>query len=217
MKASKAFTLIELLVVISIISLLSSIVLASLSEARMKARDARRMSTLDQIQIALELYASENGGNYPTRFLRSPVAANEVGDPIRCGYGSTGTTTSGGNPITSSAYDGGLWCRLEEALADNIGGELPPSYIKGDTYYPYSYKLPLQNNDTYNPNSVNEYGLSVKLEEANDASRDDGGWHDDWYELGGLPRYCSDQGVTWYSWASIPCTCTTFYSEGCVY
>jgi len=96
MKASKAFTLIELLVVISIISLLSSIVLASLSEARMKARDARRMSTLDQIQIALELYASENSGNYPSNYRRSPVRANEVGDPIRCGYGSTGSTLPSG-------------------------------------------------------------------------------------------------------------------------
>lgn len=52
----RGFTLIELLVVISIISLLSSIVLASLNGARAKARDAQRFSDLSEIRNALELY-----------------------------------------------------------------------------------------------------------------------------------------------------------------
>ncbi|MBU6321765.1 MAG: type II secretion system protein [Patescibacteria group bacterium] len=60
----RGFTLIELLVVIAIIGLLSSIVLASLNTARAKARDAKRMSDLHQLQTALELYASVNNG-YP--------------------------------------------------------------------------------------------------------------------------------------------------------
>ena len=64
---TKGFTLIELLVVISIISLLSSVVLSSLSSVRSKARDARRMSDLRQIKIALELYrANDPNNNYPT-------------------------------------------------------------------------------------------------------------------------------------------------------
>ncbi|MCH8050209.1 type II secretion system protein [Patescibacteria group bacterium] len=50
------FTLIELLVVIAIIGILSSVVLASLNTARQKARDARRISDLGQVQLALELY-----------------------------------------------------------------------------------------------------------------------------------------------------------------
>ena len=45
----KGFTLIELLVVISIISLLSSIVLASLSVVREKAFEAANITALDQI------------------------------------------------------------------------------------------------------------------------------------------------------------------------
>ncbi|MBU6431371.1 MAG: prepilin-type N-terminal cleavage/methylation domain-containing protein [Patescibacteria group bacterium] len=61
---TKGFTLIELLVVIAIVGLLSSIVLASLNSARVKARDARRISDLHQIRLALELYYDANG-NYP--------------------------------------------------------------------------------------------------------------------------------------------------------
>lgn len=55
------FTLIELLVVISIIGMLSSVVLASLNAARIKARDARRLTDLRQLQTALELYYTDNG------------------------------------------------------------------------------------------------------------------------------------------------------------
>ncbi len=64
MRSVRAFTLIELMVVISIISLLSSIVLASVNTARAKARDARRLSDMHNIQIALELYRQTNN-QYP--------------------------------------------------------------------------------------------------------------------------------------------------------
>jgi type II secretion system protein G len=60
----RGFTLIELLVVIAIIGLLSSVVLASLNSARAKSRDARRISDLKQMQLALELYYDSNG-QYP--------------------------------------------------------------------------------------------------------------------------------------------------------
>ncbi len=50
------FTLIELLVVVAIIGLISSVVMASLSSARKKSRDARRLMDMKQIRIALELY-----------------------------------------------------------------------------------------------------------------------------------------------------------------
>lgn len=57
----KGFTLIELLVVIAIIGILSSVVMASLSTARLKARDARRMSDLNQIRLTMEFYYDDNG------------------------------------------------------------------------------------------------------------------------------------------------------------
>lgn len=62
---TKGFTLIELLVVIAIIGILSSVVLASLNSAREKSRDARRISDIKQIQIALEIYF-DTEGQYPS-------------------------------------------------------------------------------------------------------------------------------------------------------
>lgn len=58
------FTLIELLVVISIISLLSSVVFASVNGARAKTRDARRPADLKQIALALDFYLDANN-RYP--------------------------------------------------------------------------------------------------------------------------------------------------------
>ena len=58
------FTLIELLVVIAIIGLLASVVMASLNSARGKARNARRLSDVKQLQTALEFYYDQFG-RYP--------------------------------------------------------------------------------------------------------------------------------------------------------
>ena len=63
-KSQKGFTLIELLVVIAIIGILSSVVLASLNTARAKARDAKRLSDMHQMRIALEFYYN-SFGRYP--------------------------------------------------------------------------------------------------------------------------------------------------------
>lgn len=65
MKQNKGFTLIELLVVISIIGLLSSVVLVSLNSSRVKARNSRRVSDVNQISKALELFFNTNF-SYPT-------------------------------------------------------------------------------------------------------------------------------------------------------
>lgn len=65
------FTLVELLVVVSILSFLSSILLASLAQARMSARDARRLADLNEISKALDLYY-DNHGNYPPVTTNNP-------------------------------------------------------------------------------------------------------------------------------------------------
>ena len=62
--------------VIAIIGILSSVVLASLNSARQKSRDARRVSDIKQLQLALELYFDTNG-EYPTA-----LASLETGGQI---------------------------------------------------------------------------------------------------------------------------------------
>ncbi len=94
---SRGFTLIELLVVIAIIGILSSVVLASLNSARVKARDARRMSDLEQLQTALELYYSTNG-----HFPNDGVSGTYAG----CWQGTGNWIPDGANYAWSSGYIG---------------------------------------------------------------------------------------------------------------
>lgn len=60
-KHNRAFTLIEILVVIAVIGVLSSVVMISTSQSRMKARDAKRVAQLNQIKNALQMYFNDNG------------------------------------------------------------------------------------------------------------------------------------------------------------
>jgi type II secretion system protein G len=61
----QAFTLVELLVVIAIIGLLSSVAVASMTTARSKARDTKRLADFKQFKTALEIYYNDNSA-YPT-------------------------------------------------------------------------------------------------------------------------------------------------------
>lgn len=94
------FTLIELLVVIAIIGLLSSIVFASISNARVRARDTRRIVDLREIAKALELH-DEINGSYPTgcswssaacwtTFLNLYISPTPV-DPLNTTEGTCGS------------------------------------------------------------------------------------------------------------------------------
>ena len=58
MKKNKGFTLIELLVVIAIIGILASVVLASLSSARNKGKDAAVKSQLSSMRAQAEIFYS---------------------------------------------------------------------------------------------------------------------------------------------------------------
>ena len=95
---NKGFTLVELLVVIAIIGILSSVVIASLNTARQKARDARRISDIQQIKLAFEMY-QDSCNRYPSTLTD---AANN---------GCSGTTKLGDflstiptDPVTLAGY-----------------------------------------------------------------------------------------------------------------
>jgi len=126
----RGFTLIELLVVIAIIGILSSVVLASLGTAREKARDARRVSEIKQIQLALELYY-DSTGSYPAGVGNGQLSALNVLVPTYLPVlpkdpQNNGTTPdwawsnqntyyywSTGNVGTCGPFQYTLWYRLE--------------------------------------------------------------------------------------------------------
>ncbi len=75
-KHSRGFTLVELLVVIAIIGILASVVLVSLNSARGKARDARRISDLHQLALAMENYYDAHQA-YPTNVAGLAILVTE--------------------------------------------------------------------------------------------------------------------------------------------
>ncbi len=60
------FTLIELLIVITIIGILAVALIPRITGGPARARDAQRKTDLSEIAGALESYASDNGGSYPS-------------------------------------------------------------------------------------------------------------------------------------------------------
>lgn len=64
-KHTNGFTLVEMIVVVGIIGVLSLVAVVSLSNARLKSRDTKRVAHIKQINDALELYYLHNG-IYPT-------------------------------------------------------------------------------------------------------------------------------------------------------
>lgn len=99
----KSFTLIELLVVIAIIGLISSLVLVSLRGARERARDARRLQEIKQIELALELYYDKYE-KYP-----GPTSGyGECEGPCGCWDTSTVDNDGDGKPFIEPLEDEGL-------------------------------------------------------------------------------------------------------------
>lgn len=93
-KDKKGFTLIELLVVIAIIGLLSTLSILALNQARARARDAKRIADVKQIQTALEMYYNAEG-DYPDDIT--------TGSPIQ---DTSGNIYLAAVPAPPSPFDG---------------------------------------------------------------------------------------------------------------
>jgi len=145
----KGFTLIELLVVIAIIGLLSSIVLASLNSARAKTMDVKRLASLKQVQLALELYFDQYGF-YPGP---SGIWQNDCNPPLG-GQGNWETTLASLQPFISvlphePRYPNNPdpWCFFyAKDIVLDCGGLSPRPYILVFSVEQNTYSLPIHNN-----------------------------------------------------------------------
>ena len=63
--SQRGFTLIELLVVIAIIGILSGVVLVTLNQVRMDARNSQRIQDMNNVAKAIAIYALDNNGVAP--------------------------------------------------------------------------------------------------------------------------------------------------------
>lgn len=116
--ALRGFTLVELMVVIAIIGILASIVMVSLTSARQKGRDARRISDIKNIQLSLEEYYTDNlmfpkaayasgGLSAPSTGLSPSYMSSVPTDPL----GSSGPMPSRSNYYYSTTNaTGGTVC-----------------------------------------------------------------------------------------------------------
>jgi len=152
-KAKLGFTLIELLVVISIIGLLSSVVLASLNSARMKARDAKRIEDIRQIQLALEMYYDDNG-KYPLTSGGNWVMSNPLSTVSDCGTGYWG---NGG----ASSFTGKMFPYMAQLPNDPLGGKGCTYAInESNNYFNYAYR-------SIDSTTGYDYELLARLEDTN--------------------------------------------------
>jgi type IV pilus assembly protein PilA len=101
----KGFTLIELLVVILIIGILAAIAIPAFLNQRSKAYDSAAKSNVRTAQTAMETYATDNNGSYP-----SAVGTSSATDPLVKIEPSlnnkpyvTGTGSSTGYTLTATA------------------------------------------------------------------------------------------------------------------
>ncbi len=165
-KHNNGFTLIELLVVIAIIGLLASVVMVSLNNARVKARDAKRIADINQLVKAVELYAQDHNGQCP-----------QTDDPI----------VNGGAAVPPQAGCGwcNRWCWLKDTLKPYLSS-MPKDPVNDNNTYYYYYNCPSVMGSQYfgfGASVFEEASTRAKLSKAN-------GVYPNGYELGSAVNYC---------------------------
>lgn len=137
-KNKKGFTLIELMVSIAIIGILTAIITTNFTSSKAKSRDAKRVSDLAQIQLALSLYF-DRCNSYPPGIITSSKAQNclaTFGDFIQVIPTDSGTSyTYVHNTSLGVTTDYVLRATLEtnsSALSDDIDDASRPAWAGGN-------------------------------------------------------------------------------------
>jgi type II secretion system protein G len=178
----KGFTILELLVVVAIIGLLAGVVMYAVNDARKKARDAKRLSDIKQIQNALELYYDDYG-YYPPR-------------------NSAVTSIENNCNVDSKVFDGNdSWCLLMEDLLPYLSSIIEDPSGRKNLSNPFYYFYDSNNGDGYKT-----YGIMIGLESRSnfDLATNDGGYFPlqgyegtgRFYEVGQQPKYCTEKYLT---------------------
>ena len=118
---TKGFSLIELMVSIAIVAILTALIIVNIASSRAKARDAKRISDIAQIQLALEQYFTKNG-TYPT--LDQYTGPNQLIVPAY--LSKLPVDPSGTNYVYAQTqpvrYDYILRATLEKSIGEGLGG-----------------------------------------------------------------------------------------------
>lgn len=182
------FTIVELMIVVAAIAILASISVVVYRNVQIRSRDAGRMSKLDAIADAIELYKSKYG-KYP------PILdAQGQETTSACSYDSAYTTTD---------HDWGH-CNRNKQLADMLSPwiSIAPESLSDATQGNYYYRYTSQASDNYQT-----YGMMVFLEGTGGAN--DGGYYANAYEVGDNPTYCRNKYTgTNGNWISYTARCT---------
>ena len=143
------FTLIELLVVIGIMSVLTSVIIASLSAARKNADNASQLNDVAQLKVALRLYYQDYGG-YPIcddqKTTNSGSSVCCIGSKS-CYYGGLTITNNSLTDLTGFLNKKSIDLGLNQPQTQNNVALAFPYFPKKGTGFVYGCAVP---DKTYN-------------------------------------------------------------------
>lgn len=149
----QGFTLIELFIVIALIAIISSAIILPHTESLMrKSRDAKRLSDMGNLEMAIHTFYADRG-RYPDR-LHDNVGRGGGAWP----WDSSGECIGGAVPGTTYCYDD---YDFEEVMAPYMRGGVPvdPLYATNAEIYYYAYD-PVANVDWCDDNDYNDVGYN---------------------------------------------------------